>query len=361
VKRWIPVVAAALALGALAAPTPAAAETMPITTTTTVHLVSGAGAVGVPDQETRVAMSYNGVYLPARTLPADWTWQTIPGTRWVGDSWLLDSRQNTTTYFRRTFTLPTDATNIRLDLCVLSDGAAAVTLNNRPLLGSRYPVETHLNWRLPASCADQAVIRTFVRGQNVLDFAVQNGGGPMGLDYEGFLTYETPVNSPPVLHLPDDVTVNATSPSGAIVEFTVTATDDTDPAPDVVCSFESGSRFAVDGWYAVECTATDDQGAVTQGYFVIRVLGAADQLSALRTAVTGVGPGTSLRDKVAAVQAAVAARNSAAACQGLTDFVNQVRAQAGKRIPTATASALTADATRIRSVLGCNGEPIPQE
>ncbi|HLM04461.1 MAG TPA: hypothetical protein VK402_04625 [Blastococcus sp.] len=356
-KRWIPVVAAALLMGAVSSATPAAADT---TTTTTVHLASGGGVVAAPDPDTLVRLSPTGSFRPARTLLADWTWQTIPGTQWVGDSWLLDGRQNSTTYFRRTFTVPADATNIRLDLCVLADGGATVFLNNLPLLESAYPVDSPPNSRYPAACTDPAVLQTFVQGQNVLDFVVRNGTGPMGLDYEGFLHYETPVNTPPVLHLPDDMTVNATGPGGAVVEFTVTATDDADPSPVVVCSFESGTNFAIGG-AAVECTATDDQGAVTQGFFRIEVIGADDQLRALRSAVTGVGPGTSLRDKITAVQAARTAGNAAAACQGLTEFANQVGALSGRRMATGTATALIADATRIRSVMACNGETIPQE
>jgi hypothetical protein len=37
----------------------------------------------------------------------------------------------------------------------------------------------------------------------------------------------------------------------------------------------------------------------------------------------------------------------------LTDFVNEVRAQRGKKIPAATADALIADARAIMSAMGC--------
>jgi hypothetical protein len=73
----------------------------------------------------------------------------------------------------------------------------------------------------------------------------------------------------------------------------------------------------------------------------------------LRTAVQGVGPGTSLSDKVAAAQAALNAGNTAGACGTLSDFVALVQAQSGKSIATGTATQLAADANRIRAQLGC--------
>jgi hypothetical protein len=169
-------------------------------------------------------------------------------------------------------------------------------------------------------------------------------------------------NRAPTLQLPADMTLNATSPSGIRVTWAVTATDDSGVTPDVTCDRESGENFPIGG-AAVFCTAiaTDAEGLATTDFFRIQVLGAADQLVVLRSAVTGVGSGTSLADKVATTQAAVAARDSATACRLLADLGDQLRAQAGKKLPAATAATLRADAARIASVLGCNGEEIPQE
>jgi hypothetical protein len=72
--------------------------------------------------------------------------------------------------------------------------------------------------------------------------------------------------------------------------------------------------------------------------------------------VQGVGPGTSLADKMRAAQAAQAALTAgdgAGACGTLADFVALVQAQAGKSIDATTAQQLTAAATGIRSQLGC--------
>ena len=348
---------AALALGALAAPTPAAAAEE----TATVRMVSGDVDPDTGLQATTVSPGPLGGYRPAAVLqpPPQAGWTTLPGTRWVGDSWLLDDRQDVTTLFRRTFTLPSTATSVALDLCALSDGAVAVTLNGAPVLESGNAVDSPVNWTTPVCNRDGRFTPRFVPGENVLDFHVRNGTGPMGLDYDATLTYRTEGNEAPVLRLPDDMTLDATSPSGIRVTWSVSATDDSGVTPDVTCDRESGENFPIGG-AAVTCTATDVDGASTTGFFRIQVLGAADQLTALRRAVTGVGSGTSLSDKVAAAQAAVAARDSATACRALVDLGNQLRAQTGRKVPAATGAALQADAARIAAVLGCNGEVIPQ-
>ena len=81
--------------------------------------------------------------------------------------------------------------------------------------------------------------------------------------------------------------------------------------------------------------------------------GATEQLADLRAAVHGVGPGTSLVDKVAAAQAAYTAGDTPRTCEILNAFINQVEAQPEKIIDSGTASTLIAEAMRIRAVLGC--------
>lgn len=60
----------------------------------------------------------------------------------------------------------------------------------------------------------------------------------------------------PVLTLPDDITVEATSPAGAVVEFEASAFDLVAGPVPVECSPESGTTFAI-GTATVTCTATD--------------------------------------------------------------------------------------------------------
>jgi hypothetical protein len=88
-------------------------------------------------------------------------------------------------------------------------------------------------------------------------------------------------------------------------------------------------------------------------HFRTYVMGAAEQLDDLLTAVTRVGPGTSLADKLHEVQSAPANGDNAGACGGIKAFANQVKAQSGKSISEEQASAWAAAAERIRAVLSC--------
>lgn len=65
--------------------------------------------------------------------------------------------------------------------------------------------------------------------------------------------------TPPSLTVPGNLSVPATSADGAVVTYTVTATDALDRSPTVTCSPASGSTFAP-GTTAVSCTATDAAG-----------------------------------------------------------------------------------------------------
>ena len=96
--------------------------------------------------------------------------------------------------------------------------------------------------------------------------------------------------TPPVLSLPTDETVDATGPTGAVVSFTATASDDTDPTPAVTCKPPTGITFPL-GATTVSCTATDASGNSVTGSFAIKVKGAGEQLADLAAAVRGRRPG----------------------------------------------------------------------
>jgi probable HAF family extracellular repeat protein len=80
---------------------------------------------------------------------------------------------------------------------------------------------------------------------------------------------------------------------------------------------------------------------------------AAQLLADLGTAVQGVGPGTSLADKVKAAQTALAKNDIPGTCSILNAFINQVKAQRGKSILPAKADVLIADAQAIEKLLVC--------
>jgi hypothetical protein len=152
--------------------------------------------------------------------------------------------------------------------------------------------------------------------------------------------------------VPAEVVAKATSAAGAIVAYTVSVTDNSDPSPTLICTPLSGSVFAI-GDTLVTCTATDAAGNAATDDFSVHVKGAAEQLADLGDAVNGVGPGTSLRDKVNDAQAALGRTDVPRTCSILRAFINQVKPQSRKSIPPVTAVSLVADATRIRAVLGC--------
>ncbi len=81
----------------------------------------------------------------------------------------------------------------------------------------------------------------------------------------------------PVLRVPRKVKAKATSPNGANVSYTVTATDDTDTSPTIRCVPPSGSSFRI-GRTTVTCTATDDAGNVATASFVVKVKRARRQI-----------------------------------------------------------------------------------
>ncbi len=156
---------------------------------------------------------------------------------------------------------------------------------------------------------------------------------------------------------PSDVTVNATSPAGASVAYsTPTANDESPTTVTVSCPLASGSTFAI-GDTTVTCIATDtdgDTGSPVEQTFNVHVKGAAEQLIDLANAVNGVGPGTSLADKVASVQFYLAWGDVGDACGTLTAFIHEVDGQSAKSVPASTATTLISTAQRIQAVIGCN-------
>jgi HYR domain len=159
----------------------------------------------------------------------------------------------------------------------------------------------------------------------------------------------------PVLTVPANMTKNATSPSGAVVTFVVTATDNA-PGVTKACVPPSGSTFAI-GTTTVNCTATDGAGNTDSKSFQITVLGAVQQLQNLKALVQGMNiePGfkNGLLSRLDSALKFLNGNNKGKACQELAKFLDSVNSKSGKKILGANATTLTNDANRIRSVLGC--------
>jgi hypothetical protein len=75
--------------------------------------------------------------------------------------------------------------------------------------------------------------------------------------------------TPPVLHLPANITQTASAANGNIVTYTATATDGIDGTDPVHCTPASGSRFL--GTTTVSCSATNSVGLTATGSFTVTV------------------------------------------------------------------------------------------
>lgn len=76
--------------------------------------------------------------------------------------------------------------------------------------------------------------------------------------------------TPPVLTLPADITLEATSPAGAIATFSATAIDIVDGSISVTCVPPSGSTFPL-GTTSVNCSVSDANGNTSSGSFNVTV------------------------------------------------------------------------------------------
>ena len=87
---------------------------------------------------------------------------------------------------------------------------------------------------------------------------------------EGSFNVTVQDTTAPELSLPADIVVEATSPDGAVVEYTASATDLVDAVVSVICSPVSGSTFPL-GTTSVSCSATDTAGNIAEGSFNVTV------------------------------------------------------------------------------------------
>jgi hypothetical protein len=97
----------------------------------------------------------------------------------------------------------------------------------------------------------------------------------------------------PTLNLPTSITVPATGPNGAVVNYTASASDANPTSPLVTCSAASGSTFVL-GTTTVNCSAKDAAGNEATGSFTVTVedttgpvIGAITDITASATSASG--------------------------------------------------------------------------
>jgi hypothetical protein len=165
--------------------------------------------------------------------------------------------------------------------------------------------------------------------------------------------------TPPVVTVPADITAEATSPAGAIVTFSASASDLVDGTIAPTCTPGSGATFAL-GDTTVTCQAMDIAGNPGTATFVIHVLGAVDQLTALRDDVAAAAPPLStklandLQKKLTDALGKLALGKTGDGCKKIQDFVAKVTNESGKQSISATMAAdWLRRARQIQAVLGC--------
>jgi|GEM_PF-1311810 len=183
-------------------------------------------------------------------------------------------------------------------------------------------------------------------GESKVTLTITNGDGTF---------VQTRILTTSSLHIevPDDLAVEATSASGAVVEFSASANDtDSGDAVPVVCDHASGDTFPL-GDTVVSCTATHTDGTTDARSFTVSVRDTTAPVVAIELAAAsfeaGGGGAAAIRYTVAAddaVDGSVAASCDVAdgAVRGIGDTVIRCTAtDAAGNQQTATATATVAD------------------
>ena len=196
----------------------------------------------------------------------------------------------------------------------------------------------------------------FALGTTTITWRATDGGGNVAEATQLVRVVDT---TRPALSIPGNISVDATSPQGATVVYSASATDSVDGSVPVICSKPSGSVLPI-GTTTVSCTATDASGNSTSGSFTVLVQAAAAQVGQLIVTVQNFnlqqGISNSLDAKLQNVLEALngaTTGNSVAVCNQLGAFINETMAQSGKKLTVAQANQLIATAQQIQAVIGC--------
>jgi hypothetical protein len=213
------------------------------------------------------------------------------------------------------------------------------------------------------NCSDVAVTITATRSDGALALDAPYGVGTTTITWtarDGSGNEATAVQTivvndaeAPVVTVPANFIVSATMPTGAIVNYAASASDNVS-VTSWSCTRESGTVFPM-GRNSVTCTAADAAGNSTSRDFTAMVLGAPEQIVQLIEYVKGVTiPSvyqTQLLDFLTKVLSDP--RNTPYACRTLDYFIAAVKLRRGTAIAAAKADRMIADARRIKAVLGC--------
>jgi hypothetical protein len=160
----------------------------------------------------------------------------------------------------------------------------------------------------------------------------------------------------PTITVPASITVNATSPSGAIANYR-TLFNDNVLVTSASCVPASGSMFPM-GSTPVACTASDAAGNTASRGFTVTVVGPEQQLGNLITYVLTLDlPNGTANPLVAQLRSAFRTNNNHVSCTKMSDFIDMA-VKKGAPITGDELSYMTGEATRIMGAMGCSYSPV---
>ena len=176
-----------------------------------------------------------------------------------------------------------------------------------------------------------------------------------GLTDEGDQTVTVVDTTAPNITVPlFDITEEATSPAGNVILFATSTSDIVDASPTVTCVPASGSVFVL-GTTTVNCIAEDASGNESPSSFDVTLTLGDETFDGFATTIQEIGlqqgSENAMVAKVEAAKKSLGKGNVNAALGSLNALLNQISAQAGKKLTPSQAAELTAAVTAIMTAI----------
>jgi hypothetical protein len=156
----------------------------------------------------------------------------------------------------------------------------------------------------------------------------------------------------PVITVPAPISADATSPAGALVNYSVSFSDNV-AVMNHSCSPASGSTFAV-GPNTVSCTASDAAGNTATKPFTVTVAGPRPQEESLIAWILRQNlPNGTTNPLVNQVRAALSATDISTSCTKMSDFLHMVAVKSAS-LSDAQETYMSEAAAKIMGAMGCS-------